>query len=313
MEQATFLISDVAHYKWQFLDPNAYFVHHLSMYEHVIHRKLGIVIAKTRTLELSTAAFNGECANLQSVGSLSYIALIPFYGGLPPNTDENHRVHSIGQGNSLMDPGVKILQTMATLCSCFRYFGQAIIAVSQDSDRILVEETLGGMSPLVAERTHILQLEVTRPANLPFNLLVWSQEYIKRKNCLLYFADPTDCMRYSGPRIAHVGGLPNQTVFLEAKINLSEPIRYVYYTESDQILRIRDHFTFQAISAASNETCFIFPHRREKVELLEDTDKYMEGLSLGRKCGKIGFAIDWPRSRYVVPYASKHVDKHHKI
>ena len=310
MEQATFLISDNAYYKWQFIDSNAYFVHHMSMYEHLIHKKLGITVAKKRTLELSTAAFNGECSNVVEVGDLSYIALIPFYGGLPPNTDENHRVHSIGQGNSLMDPGVKILQTMATLCSCYRYFGQAILAVSQESDRILVEETLSGMSPIFAERTHILQLEVTRPANLPFNLLAWSQDYIKRKNCLLYFADPSECIRYAGPRIFHVGGLVNQTAFIEAKINLTEPIRYVYYTESDQILRIRDNFTFQAISMASNETCFIFPQRKEKVEQLDETDKYMEGLSSGRKCGKVGFALDWPHSRYIIPYASQYVDKH---
>lgn len=306
MEEATFLISGHAKHKWQFLDPDTYFVHHLSQYEHLIHKKHGLSKAKRSTLEMSTAAFNGECSNTTRVGNLSYLALIPFYGGLPPNTDENARVHSRGQGNSLMDPGVKILQTMATLCSCFRYFGRAVIAVAQESDRILVEETLSGMSPIFAERTHILQLEVSRPANLPFHLLVWSQDYIRRWNCNMPFTNPTHCMRRLGPKAVHGGGRVNQSFFKELKTKSPLPILYVYYTESDQILRIKDDYTFQAISAVSNQSCFIFPYRREKVTMVDETDKYMDGLSDGRVCGKTGYALDWPRSHDIFPFKSQY-------
>jgi hypothetical protein len=72
------------------------------MYEHMVHKKIGFEAAKERTLLFSTAAFSGECDALQRAGNESYFVVIPFYGGLPPNTDENHKVHSLGQGNSLM-------------------------------------------------------------------------------------------------------------------------------------------------------------------------------------------------------------------
>jgi hypothetical protein len=113
------------------------------MYEHHVHKAQGFAEAKAKTLLLSTAAFAGECGNITVVeGNLSYFAVVPFYGGLPPDVDKDQKVHSLGQGNSLMEPGVKILQTMATVCSLLRHFGQAVIAVAQDSDRALVEETV---------------------------------------------------------------------------------------------------------------------------------------------------------------------------
>ena len=82
MEQASFLITNAAKYKFQFLDPNAYFVHHLSRFEHILHKNKGIEIARVKTLLLSTFAFNGECGgNGTRLGPLNMMAIIPFYGG----------------------------------------------------------------------------------------------------------------------------------------------------------------------------------------------------------------------------------------
>jgi hypothetical protein len=80
MEAATFLISDKAHYKYQFLDPEAYYVHHMSRFEHSVHRSKGLDTAKELTLILSTNAFNNECSDLSDVGDPSYFVIIPFYG-----------------------------------------------------------------------------------------------------------------------------------------------------------------------------------------------------------------------------------------
>lgn len=72
------------------------------MFEHVLHKKYGFEVAKNRTLQLSKAAYAGECTNLTASVENNYLALIPFYGGLPPNVTKDLSVKSIGQGNSLV-------------------------------------------------------------------------------------------------------------------------------------------------------------------------------------------------------------------
>ena len=83
-------------------DPDAFYVHHMSMFEHLIHKKYGFAEAKNKTLIMSRAAFSGECDNLAITKSKDYVALIPFYGGLPPGVTKDLAVKSIGQGNSLV-------------------------------------------------------------------------------------------------------------------------------------------------------------------------------------------------------------------
>ena len=102
MEAASFQVFETAPLKFQIADPDAYYVHHMSMFEHLIHRKEGFDIAQTKTLTLSKAAMKGECDNLIISKTMSYLALIPFFGGLPPGVNANLEVKSIGQGNSLV-------------------------------------------------------------------------------------------------------------------------------------------------------------------------------------------------------------------
>ena len=80
MENANFLISQRAELKFQFLDPDAFYVHHLSWYEHIVHRAEGLDRARIKTLILSTEAFNAECGNLTALGNASTFVVIPFYG-----------------------------------------------------------------------------------------------------------------------------------------------------------------------------------------------------------------------------------------
>jgi hypothetical protein len=102
MEAASFNVFDKAKLKFQLADPDAYYVHHMSMYEHFVHRKEGFEEAKRRTLILSNAALAGECGNFTANDSTEFVALIPFYGGRPPNVTADNKVHSLGQGNSLV-------------------------------------------------------------------------------------------------------------------------------------------------------------------------------------------------------------------
>jgi hypothetical protein len=143
MEAATFNVYDKAKLKFQISDPDAYFVHHMSMFEHLHHKKYGFEVAKNVTLMMSKAAFRGECGNLTTNGmtnETNYIALIPFYGGLPPNVTKDLSVKSIGQGNSLVDASTKGMQTMATVCSCLKYFGKVVIGVARYEDRDIIHD-----------------------------------------------------------------------------------------------------------------------------------------------------------------------------
>eukprot|EP01036_Dinobryon_divergens_P031463 gene31463-40863_t len=137
MESASFNIFDRAQWKFQLSDPDAYFVHHMSMFEHLNHKKYNFSVASRKTVVMSRAAFRGECdglsvalsqpAGLSPRGSREYVALVPFFGGLPPDVTADLAVKSIGQGNSLVDSSTKALQAMATVCSCLRYFGRVVV------------------------------------------------------------------------------------------------------------------------------------------------------------------------------------------
>lgn len=163
-------------------DKHAFFVHHLSNFEHVNHAEYGFAQAQNKTAALSSAAFLGECNALTSSATSRYgpqsvdsnkpdasvvhpapplskrakrqprsytrvesspagnrgefLALVPFYGGLPPNTSVGaFQTDSLGQGNSRVSLEVKAHQAIATVCSCLRYFGHVVVGVARSEDR----------------------------------------------------------------------------------------------------------------------------------------------------------------------------------
>lgn len=78
----------------------------------------------------------------------------------------------------------------------------------------------------------------------------------------------------------------------------SPPIRFVYYTECDQIVKFDSWTTFTAISAALNETT-LFSGRRKEKNAQSDPEDYMGMLNLWRECGTPGYTITWPKSHHV--------------
>ena len=308
METASFNIFDKSHLKFQLSDPDAYYVHHMSMFEHLLHKKHGFEVAKNRTSVLSSAALRGECSNLTVSGTQEYLALIPFYGGLPPDvTADYSKVQSIGQGNSLVDPSIKVKQCMATLCSCLRYFGHAVIAVTRTDDRELIAKMLNAMHPRIKKHTHVIQLALSKPAHLPFHLLAWGQKYVQEHNCKNYskghvMQSPELYQICSDKRLEsqHRGGPVNVTHHRRAGHQSGKngtaphiPIRYVYYTEMDQVVRFDSPATFHALSRASNESCFFVGRRREK-NRDSDAEDYMGTLDSWRECGEPGYSLSWP-------------------
>lgn len=175
-------------------DKHAFFVHHLSNYEHVNHAEYGFAQAQNKTAALSSAAFLGECSALTSSAAGRYgpqsvdpsnrnpaasviqpspplskrakrqsrsdarvdssptgnrdefLALVPFYGGLPPNTSVGaFQTDSLGQGNSRVGLEVKAHQAMATVCSCLRYFGHVVVGVARPEDRQQMKKLVWNM------------------------------------------------------------------------------------------------------------------------------------------------------------------------
>lgn len=76
------------------------------------------------------------------------------------------------------------------------------------------------------------------------------------------------------------------------------PIKYVYFSECDQVVRFDDEMTLQALTAASNETCFFTGRRREKA-VDSDPEAYMASLDNWRNCGVPGYSLHWPRDIHV--------------
>jgi hypothetical protein len=110
MEAVNWNVISTANFNFQFVDDDAYYVNHLSRYEHFTHKKYGFEKSENMTATMANAAMHGECnvANIKSYHSTS-LGLIPFYGARPPNVTANLQVKSLGQGNSLVRIAFTIL------------------------------------------------------------------------------------------------------------------------------------------------------------------------------------------------------------
>lgn len=420
MEAASFIIFDKARWKFQLSDPDAYYVHHMSMFEHLLHKKIGFDIAKNQTFKMSEAAFQGECNNLDISNTRDYVAIIPFFGGLPPNVTSSLTVKSLGQGNSLVNAETKALQCMASICSSLRYFGHVALGVVRHEDKALMLKMLDTVDVKIRQRVHVIQFKMGKPAHLPFHLIAWAQTFIQQYNCegrYKYFHPYPQYLNFTHGQEGHRrrrllggggkgghskrmdgrppkharttgasssllplsarGGLYNRSnifdiynpigdiykmcnmnftkfhhggpvhvsfhrksIFhiqsneytnesllyfdkddafdIENKykyrdsrnnhdvllgdehlpVNYYHPIRYVYYSECDQIVRFDSLVTLKALTVASNETTFFVGRRREKLYSSEPSD-YMGSLDSWRNCGVPGYSLYWPKDIFV--------------
>jgi hypothetical protein len=116
MEAANWNVIHTAHFNFQFVDDDAYYVNHMSKYEHFTRKKYGYQKSENMTATMANAAMHGECnvANIKSYHSTS-LGLIPFYGARPPNVTANLQVKSLGQGNSLVRIAFTILLDTLTI------------------------------------------------------------------------------------------------------------------------------------------------------------------------------------------------------
>jgi hypothetical protein len=166
----------------------------------------------------------------------------------------------------------------------------------------------------ISSRVHVQLLHnLFKPANLPFHLLEYAKEYIKTVN-KCFDALPPDTMD-------NVPNLCNEffTTFVDNQKADMGPtpygwrIKYLYYTESDQIVKFRDMHVRDAVLSATNLTTMFIGRRLEK-DWKSEPEGYMDHLIPTRNvCGEGLYALDWPTTHYIYKVnASEYERKSHK-
>eukprot|EP00602_Paraphysomonas_sp_CaronLab_P004330 CAMPEP_0185031440 /NCGR_PEP_ID=MMETSP1103-20130426/18913_1 /TAXON_ID=36769 /ORGANISM="Paraphysomonas bandaiensis, Strain Caron Lab Isolate" /LENGTH=333 /DNA_ID=CAMNT_0027566971 /DNA_START=147 /DNA_END=1145 /DNA_ORIENTATION=- len=300
MEAANWDVITTAHNNFQLRNESLYFVFHMSRFEHFNRKKYGYSHSETVTRVMSEAAMKGECLSLPSDYHASTLAIIPFYGGRPPNVTADLKVKSLGQGNSLVKADIKAMQTVATVCSLLRHFGSVVIGVVREEDFTLLSGMVKDMGPDISKRVHLKMINgLNKPANLPFGLIMWAKKHVHQINCLYRMkynisytpkrlgrrykeksCDDVDIKLLNSPR----GRFANP-----------KPVTHVYYTESDQLLKFSDTNIRNAILDALNITTHIIGRRIEK-RVDSDAVDYMSGLFATRAvCGDSSntYVLNW--------------------
>ena len=156
----------------------------------------------------------------------------------------------------------------------------------------------------------IIRFDVPRGSNLPFYLLAWAQlelaQHVCKQGCKmtdkLYtrnshlftqwctFCDSTSKRGSIIDYVREISRVLSERIARKPIPNFLEKSRYVYYTESDQVLTINDPETLRRITAASNLTSVILGRRRYK-QGLKFPNSYDKILARGPGCGREGFFI----------------------
>lgn len=186
-EAATGEVFKSVYHRYLFANFSNYFVHHMSMYEHMLTRHKGFEYAQGKVSNLAIAARKGECSHLDinNFGSknMGHVAMIPFYGGKPPARNASDEIGTLGQGNSVVSAETKATQCIAAICSSLKYFGHVVVGTSRSVDRVLLTDMLATENVALTSRVTILEFNVTKNVHQIFHLIVWMQHYLKIHNC----------------------------------------------------------------------------------------------------------------------------------
>lgn len=174
----------------------------------------------------------------------------------------------------------------------------------------------------------MVRFQMHKPSHLPFHMLAWGQYFVQYINCRKFRQNSTGVVDNSkgfpvyhyDTKDIHDGDeyqICNPSSFPLARggpINVTaishlnghrlvreenwKPLKYIYYTECDQIVKYDNDQTFLALSAASNDSTFFTGRRKEK-NADSNPEDYMGGLTIWRECGIPGYSLTWPKSNYI--------------
>ena len=145
MEEATFNIFFVGR---AYQTDDKYGVKHMTHYEHQLRgaankKLISYENASDIMNRYISILYNLECRKIDySNVSDDKLSFIPFYGGLPPNASVENGIETRGEGHSRLHPDQKAVMCMATLCSCLKYFGHAVITVQSAADEKLIKQSV---------------------------------------------------------------------------------------------------------------------------------------------------------------------------
>ena len=172
------------------------------------------------------------------------------------------------------------------------------------------------MNPIIARRVNVLRLDIPRPSALPFHLLTWGQRFVMHHNCKVHNDANTvgrrlrrsednigNCDLY--PHVRNIKNIQGEHRFVKHNHTFHFPVKalvkYVYYTESDELVYFEDLETLRVISEGSNGTCFFLGRRAErffdpKKSSTQRPEDYKLHYTQGRFCGKNGFELSFQDS-----------------
>ena len=167
----------------------------------------------------------------------------------------------------------------------------------------------------IAGRVHVHMLyDLFKPANLPFHLLEFAKEYIKKTNTCLKTLPPdsldtlpNNCNQYFTAFINQQKALLVNSKDSSGGSDTNSKqhsvhgwkVNFLYYTESDQIVKFKDMHIRDAVIAATNITTMFIGRRLEK-DWKSDPETYMKQLIPTRNvCGEGLYTLNWPASHYV--------------
>lgn len=143
MEEASFNIFRKAQ---AFQTDMSYHVKHMSAYEHSVaavfkKQRKSIADMNYMIYRYARALYLHECTNLVVQNETdAFIALVPFYSGMPPNVTTEDGIGTEGEGHSKAPADVKVIAAAATMCSVLRYFGRVVVGVTSQKDELLITE-----------------------------------------------------------------------------------------------------------------------------------------------------------------------------
>ena len=155
---------------------------------------------------------------------------------------------------------------------------------------------------------HLVQFDIMKGAYLPFQLVTWGQKFVKEINCNIKEKQKIDVKKINNDDNIYKICSQRLTkfwehIYISAYVYIGKPItkplKYIYYTECDQIVRFDSRNTLSDILYVLNSTYWIISRRKSK-DIRSAPEDYMGSLSIQRPCHCArSYHMNVPDSKYI--------------
>lgn len=280
------LYNSVKGASYKFEDKHAFYVNHMSYYEHAVagnshsptlspgsiksilsmskaeeHRACSLFRQNLRRDSGGSATIIDTESNLETQRRLettanptslehprgkyyqSIVGLVPFYPGKTGNDSQTGNAHSVSP------PEIKAIWLKATVCSMLAYMGHVLVGVCHEEHYAMAKEQLAGAD--FRHSVHVRLLDCEKPVYLPYVLLRTVQQQLGKP--IPSQKKPTASNLKKGTATW------NQT-------------RYIYFSEMDNVLHVRDTATMDAAVSFVGKKGYVSPNRMNKRSKMDAGD-----------------------------------------